>query len=58
MRSIYKNPKLGNERSLGECNLSIFILIFNILRQMRYCWNRDHSYIVNIIVSLNDLGLN
>ena len=35
----------------------ILILIFNLLGQMRYRWNRHHSYIVNIVF-LNNLVQN
>ena len=32
-----------------KLSFSIPILIYNFLRQMRYPWNRHHSYIVNIV---------
>ena len=32
-----------------KLSFSIPILIYNFLRQMRYRWNRHHSYIVNIV---------
>ena len=39
-----------------KLNFSIPILISNFLRQMRYRWNRHHSYIVNIVFSNNLQG--
>ena len=32
-----------------KLSFSILIVISNFLRQMRYRWNRHHSYIVNIV---------
>ena len=36
-------------------SFSILILISNFLRQMRYHWNRHHSYIVNIVFLNNSV---
>ena len=38
-----------------KLSFSILILISNFLRQMRYRWNRHHSYIMNIVFLNNFL---